>query len=333
MSTRVNALVDVGRRRIAARRVVLVDVVVDLVADDVAVAVVGGREEGEHLPTARIQVVLGDGGHARRLEVLRRADVQLGLDAHVAAHVLHNDAVRARAGDDERAYHAVEFVLDLVELDRDRIEDVGDELGREKRAIERERRLAVEDDVVRVVVGLVASARRALAVLGRYGLDGRGEDHVVAGAERRRERDVVLDAVLEGDAREARRAVRIVEATYDQAQVDLRVGVAIERLIAAAGREELDLELMHARLLDGHHVDLGAVRVVVEVRRLARLGPVGAHLAYGDVVEVLEHVLERDPEAAVVVEIHAHLGAYVTRPLRPAVGPVAAPLFVSPRIS
>jgi hypothetical protein len=35
---------------------------------------------------------------------------------------------------------------------------------------------------------------------------------------------------------------------------------------------------------------------------LPRLGPVRSHLAYGDVVEVFEHIVERYPKAAVVVE-------------------------------
>ena len=90
---------------------------------------------------------------------------------------------------------------------------------------------------------------------------------------------------------------------------------------------------MQARLRERDHVDFGAVRVVVEVGGLPWLGPVRSHFAYGYVVEVFEHVVERYPEAAVVVEEYAELRAYVVGPFAPAVGPVAFPLFVAPWIA
>ena len=97
-------------------------------------------------------------------------------------------------------------------------------------------------------------------------------------------------------------ARRVVYLAQHQAQVNVGIGIAIEHLCLATSGKQLNFELMHARLRQRDHVNFGARRIVIKVRGLPRLGPVRSHLAYGDVVEVFEHIVERYPKAAVVVE-------------------------------
>lgn len=136
----------------------------------------------------------------------------------------------------------------------------------------------------------------------RNGSYRRGKDEIVAGGETRRQVNEVLDVVLERDASHALAGERVLDATHHQTQIDVRVGVAIELVELATGGEQLDLELMLARLRHVQHEHVRTVQIVVEVSaRVTRLEPVRADLAYRYVVEVLEQVLVGDPEASVVL--------------------------------
>lgn len=86
-----------------------------------------------------------------------------------------------------------------------------------------------------------------------------GEYEIVAGRETSRQVYEILDVVLEGHAGESFAGLRIVNTAYDQAKINVRIGIAIEFLKLASSCEQLDFELMFSGLDYVEHEQVGAV--------------------------------------------------------------------------